>query len=160
MAENLDIRENEMQQGTAAYLRGVDASGNSILAPASKFINTTTDFTYNYLIKIAEVIEWQRFAALCVIGSTDGISQMILSISGTFVSNKPRLVARYIGDKISSIKVLYKVDVGTKISVYLYNKNIPGNTVPFVINSSQLITSSQVTDISEYSEITISKMNV
>ena len=39
MAENLDIRENEMQQGTAAYLRGIDASGNSILVTITSIIN-------------------------------------------------------------------------------------------------------------------------
>lgn len=33
-----DIKENQMSQGTAVYLRGVDASGNSILVPIQQVI--------------------------------------------------------------------------------------------------------------------------
>ena len=44
MAENLDVRENEMQQGTAAYLRCIDANGNSCLVTPKSITNFEYEF--------------------------------------------------------------------------------------------------------------------
>lgn len=48
MAENLDIRENQMQQRTAAYLRCIDSAGNSgIIATTEITKNLSYIFSYD-----------------------------------------------------------------------------------------------------------------
>ena len=159
MAENLDIRENEMQQGTAAYLRGVASNGNSIVEPVSNFERknvTKPQLSAKTLMQIASVSLWGRFAALCVIGSSDAINNCILRITGTIIDNStPRIKAVYNGIPPATLGVslLYKIVSGV-LSVYLYSNVDEGSTNPLAIISSHPTSSVYTTDISGYTKIT------
>ena len=153
-----DIKENQMAAITPVSIRCVDSAGNSGVVPTSYFVRSdrTTTLSAKTLLQIASAILWERFAALCVIGSSDAYENCMLRVTGVIQENDVvRIRAVCTGKKLENLgaRLLYKVE-NHVLKVYLYSNLNDGSSNPLAIISSHPMTSSHVTDISGYKQVT------
>ena len=108
------------------------------------------------LIRIAQVILWERFAILCLIGNSEGSSSSLLRITGTLQDNNKVQISPVIdGSKNTGVKLLYKLTNGV-LSVYLYSTLNVGSSNPIaIISSHPIVNEGSTTDISGYTELSL-----
>lgn len=108
------------------------------------------------LIRIAQVTIWERFAILCLIGSSDGASNSLLRITGTLLENNKAQIKAVRDDSSSiGVKLLYRLTNGT-LSLYLYSTLNIGSSNPIaIISSHPIVNEGSTTDISGYTELSL-----
>ena len=151
-----DLKENQMMAITAANLRCLDSAGNSGVVPVSEFVRSDkkTSLSSHVFAQIAKVPLWERFAAMCVIGSSDAAHSCILRVTGTIMNgNQIAVKAFYTGNspKALEVKLLYKIDDGI-LTIGIYSNLSEGSTNPFAIISSHPVSYQHMSDISGYTE--------
>ena len=149
--------ENFTQSDSMGYVVGL-GSGKGCIVQQSKFARKDDkhiQLSAKALIRIAQVILWERFAVLCLIGSSDGSNNSLLRITGTLRNNNDVIISPVIDGSSNAVKLLYKLTNGV-LSVYLYSTLNEGSCNPLaIISSHPIVNEGSTTDISGYTELSL-----
>lgn len=159
-----DLKENQMSTITnPTYIRCVDSAGNSRIVSSSQYKRSDEvggQLSNIVMLQIASVSTWERFAAMCVVGSYNGSNHMLLTITGTKADEYTPIihVKAFGGYVTSNVKVICKVE-GNKLCVYLYSSIEQGSQNPTVVQSSHPVRIvNKAVDLSSYTEIPITSV--